>query len=217
MVHAAIFDMDGLLIESDPFWIAVKKNVFHSIGIDIPDYENAKTTGMRLDEVVHMVFERHHVTTHSPREVMDKIEQKVIDLIAKKGELKPGVLHALTILKDHRVPMALATSSSPSIIQAVLEKTDIKKFFRVIHSADKELHGKPHPAVFLSAAEKLNISQEACVVFEDSPPGVIAAKAARMKCIAVPNPYIKGDRDFCIADKIYSTLESFTYDDLADL
>lgn len=217
MIEAAIFDMDGLLIESDPFWIQVKKNVFSSMGIEISDYENAKVTGMRIDEVVHHIFEQNHITTHTPRDVITTIEDNVRALIKEKGSLKPGVLHTLTQLKEHRIPMALATSSSPQIIQTVLERFDIKKFFRVIHSAEKELHGKPHPAVFLSAAEKLNISPEFCLVFEDSPPGIIAAKAARMKCVAVPNPFVKGNPDFCIADIIYSSLESFQFDDLKKL
>jgi sugar-phosphatase len=113
--------------------------------------------------------------------------------------------------------IAVASSSSLAIITAVLEKFGVSELMDAVHSAHDEPYGKPHPAVFLRTAETLQVHTDNCVVFEDSPNGVIAAKAAKMKCIAVPDPANLNDKRFGIADAILPSLQDFTVQMLGDL
>ncbi|MBA3450322.1 MAG: HAD-IA family hydrolase, partial [Chloroflexia bacterium] len=106
-------------------------------------------------------------------------------------------------------PLAIASSSSSEIIAAVLETLGLAHYFRVAQSAEHEPFGKPHPGVYIEAARALGIEPWRCLAFEDSPNGVIAAKAARMTCIAVPDPALANDRRFGAADLILPSLSDF--------
>jgi mannitol-1-/sugar-/sorbitol-6-/2-deoxyglucose-6-phosphatase len=119
----------------------------------------------------------------------------------------PGVIPLLQALAQTDLKLAIASSSSMSLIQAVVQKLRIETYFDVLWSAEYESFGKPHPTIFLSTAHKLAISPNDCWVIEDSINGVIAAKAARMKCLAVPDLSQLHDPRFAIADKVIPSLE----------
>ena len=121
----------------------------------------------------------------------------------------PGVHETLEALAAAGYPLAIASSSSSEIIAAVLETLDIGGYFRVTQSAEHEPFGKPHPGVYIEAARRLGIEPWRCLAFEDSPNGVIAAKAARMTCIAVPDRALAADRRFGAADLVLSSLTEF--------
>ncbi len=110
------------------------------------------------------------------------------------------------MLAAQDVPLAVASSSAASVIFAVLEKLGLTGCFRVVQSAEFEPYGKPHPGVYLTAARRLGVAPEACVAIEDSVTGVVAAKAAKMACLAVPAPTAKDDRRFGIADAVLPSL-----------
>ncbi len=105
--------------------------------------------------------------------------------------------------------MALASASYFKLINATLNKLELRDQFNVIHSAEIEPYGKPHPGIFLTTAKNLGVDPEFCLVFEDSLNGVIAAKAARMKCVCVPDPAFRNDTRFSIADIILNSLEEW--------
>jgi sugar-phosphatase len=98
----------------------------------------------------------------------------------------PGVIQTLELCKNNGYKIALASSSAMSLINVVVDKLNIRHYFDLLVSAEFEPYGKPHPSVFLTTAKKLNVLPTECLVFEDSVNGMIAAKAARMKCIVVP-------------------------------
>ncbi len=134
----------------------------------------------------------------------------VISQVREEGIPLPGVVATLEMLHSQGVKKCIASSSFERIIAAVVDVLGIEKYFEFIYSAENETHGKPHPGVFITAAAKFGVSASSCVVFEDSPSGVLAAKAARMTCVAVPEAEMRDHRYIGIADRVLGSLEEFT-------
>jgi mannitol-1-/sugar-/sorbitol-6-/2-deoxyglucose-6-phosphatase len=211
MIKAVLFDMDGLLIDSEPIWREAEKEIFAKVGIRLTDEMCFETVGLRIDEVVehwHRIYPWNHPEKN---EIRDLIIAKVIELIMKKGNPLPGVYEILNFFRNENIPLGIASASSRQIIATVVDKLEIRNYFNVIHSAEGEQFGKPHPAVYLSAAEMLNVNPVECLVFEDSFNGVIAAKAARMKVIAVPEDIHLGEMRFHAADYQLKSLTEFSH------
>ena len=209
MLEAIIFDMDGLLIDSEPIWREAEKEIFAEVGITLTDEMCFTTVGLRIDEVVNHWHAKFPWENPSQEMVKEKVIDQVIELILQKGEILPGVIQTIEYFHSKNYPLAIASASSMRIIDAVTEKLKIKKYFTIIHSAEFEEYGKPHPAVFISTAKKLNVLPQNCLVFEDSLNGVIAAKAARMKVIAVPEPIHFENLKFAVADEKLKSLIDF--------
>jgi sugar-phosphatase len=200
MIKTVIFDMDGVLIDSEPFWQEAQKEVFKKVGIDITDDMCQQTMGLRIDEVVVHWYGRFKWNGLSPKEVEEQVIQGVIDRVNNKGELMPGVHSAIGFFRSKNLRIALASSSAFRLIDAVLEKFDLHNEFEVIHSAEHESHGKPHPAIYLSTAKLLDVEPSACLAVEDSFNGLIAAKAARMRTVCIPEKNAWHQTKFDIAD-----------------
>lgn len=208
MIQAVLFDMDGLLIDSEPIWREAEKEIFSLVNINLSDEMCFQTVGLRIDEVVNYWHEQFPWDNYSKVTIKELIIARVIELITQKGNALPGVYEVLNFFKQKHIPMAIASASSLSIIKTVVTKLAIEDYLNFVHSAEEEEYGKPNPAVYLSAAQKLKISPHHCLVFEDSFNGVIAAKAARMKVIAVPEDIHRGELKFHAADlQLFSLLE----------
>ena len=206
MVKAVIYDMDGLIIDSEPLWQEAEISVFKSIKINLTKEDCMKVMGMRTDEVVDYWFRRFPWEGPSKTDITSAIIRDLIGLIKEKGELMEGVKESLAFVKSQDVKTALASSSSYEIINTVLEKFGLRNEFEEIYSAQEEEYGKPHPAVYISAAKRLNVAPAECLAMEDSLNGVLAAKAAKMKCIAIPYEGVRNDRRFIIADVTLDSL-----------
>ncbi|HEY0839681.1 MAG TPA: hexitol phosphatase HxpB [Vulgatibacter sp.] len=206
MLRAAIFDMDGLLIDSEPLWQEAELEVFGGLGVPITREACVETRGLRLDEVVSLWMRRHPWTGPGEREVHGRILETMAALIRARGEALPGALQAIEEMRRRTPRIGLATSSPGMLIEAVLDTLGIRGQFDVVHSAEGEPYGKPHPAVFLSAARLLGVAPTECVAFEDSVAGVVAAKAARMACVAVPEAAQADDPRFSLADRVLASL-----------
>lgn len=210
MIRAVIYDMDGLIIDSEPIWREAEKEVFETVGVQLSDEMCFETVGLRIEEVVEHWHRHFPWNNRSKETIKEEIIARVIELILKKGKALPGLYSSLDFLKGQQVRIALASGSHFVIIASVLDKLNIREYFTIIHSAQEEQFGKPHPAVFLSTAHKLNVHPSECLVLEDSFNGVVAAKAARMKVVAIPEDIHRGELRFHAADYIFETLEEFT-------
>jgi sugar-phosphatase len=209
-----IFDMDGILIDSEPLWRIAEVEALNAAGVPITLEDAVETTGLRTDEVVEHWYARSPWDTLPKKEVEARIITRVIALVRERGGPMPGALAALDLLGAH-YPLAVASSSASEIIAAVLETLGIGGRFVITQSAEHEPFGKPHPGVYIEAARRLNIAPWRCLAIEDSPNGVIAAKAARMTCIAIPDPALRDDRRFNAADIVLRSLADIHLDLIA--
>jgi HAD superfamily hydrolase (TIGR01509 family) len=217
MVKAFIFDMDGLLIDSEPFWQAGQVKAFKTVGIKLTQADLGKHMGRRISENIENMYIEKPWKGASQKDIEALIVDEVISSVKREGGLRAGVKKTLDLCKKQKLPMALASSSSNEIINTVMDTLGIKRYFDLIYSADNETHGKPHPGVFITTAELLNVAPQNCLVFEDAPSGVLAAKAAKMKCIAVPEPRLRDDPFVRTADVVLGSLEEFDEAMLASL
>lgn len=210
MIRAAIFDMDGLLIDSEPLWSRAFKKAFKdAVNVRITDQDMIEIMGFRQIESVAYLYDKHGVKGY-PAEDMEKlIQEDMVALIKNEGVLLPGVHQALQICKKAKLNVAIASSSPMILINAVVETLEIREHFDHIYSAQFEPYGKPHPGVFIKVAEHFKARPQECLVFEDSPAGVLAAKAAKMKCVAVPEPDVRDNPFVKTADAILDSLEGF--------
>ncbi|MGB0887749.1 MAG: hexitol phosphatase HxpB, partial [Vicingaceae bacterium] len=200
MIKAVIYDMDGVIIDSEPLWREALIHCFNKVGFDFTQDKCRVTQGMRLIEVVKYWYAQQPWQGRTIEEVEQDILIKVTELIAEKGEAMEGVYQSLELFKAKGYKIALASSSASSLINVVLEKLKIKHEFEVIKSAEFLDYGKPHPDVFIKTAEELNVPAINCLVIEDSFHGVLAGKAAVMQVIAVPEEKYQNDPRFSIAD-----------------
>jgi sugar-phosphatase len=161
---------------------------------------------MFVNEVTRHWFGLYPWEGPTPDEVAVTVVDRVIELTLTKGTLKPGAEDAIARCTERGWYLAVASSSQYRLIDAALGHFGLRGHFAVIHSAEEEQYGKPHPAVFLSAATRLGASPKRCLVWEDAPAGVLAAKAASMACIAVPEAAESGHPAFGLADLVVPSL-----------
>jgi sugar-phosphatase len=209
MIKAIIFDMDGLLVDSEPYWKIAEKICFGKLGLNLNDELLRQVMGFRLNEVVA------HWYNYQPwgEKNFDVVEADVLEtvkqLIIENADALPGVIQTLELCKANGYKIALASSSAMSLINVVVDKLNIRHYFDLLVSAEFEPYGKPHPSVFITTANMLNVMPTECLVFEDSVNGMIAAKAARMKCIVIPEAEKQNEPYWQLANQKLKTLEEF--------
>ena len=187
MFRAAIFDMDGLLIDSEPFWRDAEREVFGRVGIEITDEMAADTAPLTTRAVAEHWYRVRPWSGHSIEDMEAAVIARVAEFIRANGAALPGVRDALDLCTRQGWRVALASNSPLSLCDLVLSRLGIADRFHAVLSADHVERGKPDPAIYLLAASRLGVDARDCVVFEDSPTGVRAARAAGMSVVAVPS------------------------------
>ena len=180
-----IFDMDGVLIDSEPFWRQAEIKVFGSVGITLTEKDCMETTGYRFDEVVNHWWHKQPWQGKTQEQIHDEVLDEMVNAITHHAESMKGVHAALDFFKSKGMRLALASSSAMRLIKATVEKLNIESYFELLVSAEHERYGKPNPAVFLRTAETLKVRPERCLVIEYTFFGLLAAKSAKMKCVIV--------------------------------
>lgn len=194
-IEAVIFDMDGVLLDSEPLWRRAEIAAFAAVGVTLTEDDCRRTMGRRIDEVVaHWHRERPW-----PDPDLDAVTDAVLDgvaaLVAAEGVPLPGVAEAVALAEELGLARAVASSSPRHLIEVTLDRLDLADAFPVVHSAEDEAAGKPDPAVYLSTAATLGVAPAACVAIEDSLNGLRSARAAGMAVVAVPEAPLPADAD----------------------
>jgi beta-phosphoglucomutase family hydrolase len=204
-IRAVIFDLDGTIVDSEPNYFEADKKLFAEYNITNYSQEmKNKYIGIGSRQMMEEI-KRDYQLDEMVEVLLNKKNQYYLELARSNTVVYPEMLALLKLLKNNNYPLALASGSSPGAIEFVLSVTGLKDFFGVVLSAEEVKKGKPEPDIFLEAAKQLGISPRKCVVIEDSPYGVEAAKSAGMYCVALP--YICGENlqdSFREADLLFS-------------
>lgn len=210
MIQTAIFDMDGLLIDSEPLWFEAAVEIFRPIGIELTPERYIHSVGLRTKEFVEHWFQQYAIDRKKAPETVQAINDTVIEKIKQNGEPLPGVDTVLELLKQEGIKIGLATSSPSNLIDVVVDKLNIRSYFSAFSSAEFLEFGKPHPQVYLDCASALETRPVHCICFEDSFYGMIAAKSARMRCVVIPHADVRDQLRFRAADHVLHSLNEFS-------
>lgn len=217
MFKGVIFDMDGVLIDSEPLWQEAEKQAFAKVGLHLTTEDCMQTMGVRIDEVVRYWYDRHPWQDRTLKDVEDDILNALETLIHEKGQAMPGVDYILNFFEKRNFKVALASSSYMSIIETVLQKLHLEQTFEVVHSGEFEEFGKPHPAIYQTTLKKMNLEAGHAVAFEDSYSGLRSAQAAGLRTIAIPDKRVWEDEKYDIAHLKLRSLKEFTEPHLKQL
>lgn len=209
MIKAVIFDMDGVITRTGAIQASAESQVFATVGIHIiPEEIVSRYSGWKDTEMFKDMAKRHHI-----KEDVHKLRKKKWEIMYKNlssGSIPviPSALDLIEKLLKNRYILALASSTNRKFISIIINSLSIKEKFSVVISGDEVKEGKPNPGIFLLAASKLNLAPSTCLVIEDAPSGVKAAKAAGMKCIAITTTHPKSE--LVEADKIIDSFKELT-------
>lgn len=204
MIKAILFDLDGLMVDSEPHSIASWQAVLAKRGVQFDQSALDSVLGQRVVETASTAIRLFHLPERPEDLAQEKAEYQIAHL---NGNVRPmpGLIELLDWVDQSGLKKAVASSGLRRYIDAVLATTHVHDRFDVIISADDVINGKPAPDVFLAAARALNVPPENCLVLEDAPFGVQAAKAAGMTCFAVPNAHSHA-LDLSLADRVVASL-----------
>ncbi|MEJ7767180.1 MAG: hexitol phosphatase HxpB [Chitinophagaceae bacterium] len=200
MLDTVIFDMDGLLIDSEPHWQRAGMETLASYNASITLKQYHSSTGLRTREWLEYWFDHFSIHNNHTSDAIQLTEDTAIKYIQQDAIVFPGTQYVVDFFREKNFKIGLATSSPLRLVNVVLKKLGLENIFDAISSAEGLPLGKPHPQVYLNCALELGVSPLHCLCFEDSFNGLIAAKAARMHCIAVPAPEQFNDARWGAAD-----------------
>ena len=187
-IKGVIFDLDGTLVDSMWMWKTIDIEYLGKRGLDCPEDLQKKIEGMSFSETAVYFKERFHLPD-SLEEIKAEWTRMSLDKYEHQVPLKPGAGRFLRFLKDHNIPMGIATSNGQAMVDGVLDALKIRPFFDSVATACEVKAGKPAPDIYLYVAGKLGVKPEDCLAFEDVPAGIQAGKAAGMRVIAMADEF----------------------------
>jgi HAD superfamily hydrolase (TIGR01509 family) len=213
---AVVFDLDGVLIDSEPVWNAAREALVRERGGTWDERTTTDMMGMSSKEWSSYMHDRLGVPM-TPAEINDDVVRRVASTYEHGLPLLPHALETVRELAAHW-PLGLASSSNRPIIDLVLERSGVRACFAAVLSSEEVAHGKPAPDVYLAAARELDVDPKDCAAVEDSTNGIKSAVAAGMRTIAVPNRQFRPDDDvLSTAAVVVSSLAEVTVDLVASL
>ena len=207
MVRTVIFDMDGVIIDSEPIYFKIDKQLFEELHIPVSYEEHCSYVGTSSQNMWATIFKKHDVRGNT-QAAMKKEHDHYMEYLLNEKNLRPidGVVDLIKELQQDNFKMIVASSSYMEVIEIVLSKLHLSDYFIGKVSGTELVNSKPHPEIFIYAARLAQSQPEECVVIEDSQNGITSARAAGMKCIGFLNPN-SGIQDLSKADM---TVTSFT-------
>jgi HAD superfamily hydrolase (TIGR01509 family) len=209
LIRAVIFDLDGLLLDSESAWDGGRRALVAEHGMPWPDGATEAMLGMSSPEWSRYVHETLEVPL-APQEISDRVVAHVLDTYEERLPLLPGAEAAVERIAA-RWPLGLASSSNREVIERVMATSGWAAVFRIWVSSEEVDRGKPAPDVFLEAARRLGVEPDAAAGIEDSHNGILAARAAGLRVIAIPNhEFPPGDEALAAADVVLGSLDELT-------
>ena len=202
LLDAVVFDLDGVLVDSEPLWHVAELEVFCALGVPLTREGCLETTGMRVDAVVRHWHERFPWPTPDLATVAARVVARVATLLKERGRPMPFALDALDEVAGRGLALGLASSSPRVIIDAALSALGVDGRFATVRSAEALQRGKPDPEVYLLACADLGVSPPRAAAIEDSSSGLRAAHAAGMRVIAVPDPSTRAPDALPLAHRV---------------
>jgi HAD superfamily hydrolase (TIGR01509 family) len=193
--YAVIFDLDGVLADSEPWWNQIDAKLLAEHGVTYRGEYHRNVLGVSYRLAVEFYKNAFHISA-SVEELMRRRGEIATDFFANRVSLFPSAKMTLEQLREMKLPLAVATSSVSASARPLLDRTGIRSLFSVVITGDEVQQGKPHPDIYVRAAEKLGISPEACLVIEDSLAGIAAGKAANMRVAAIPDRRFVDPREY---------------------
>ena len=215
MIKAVIFDVDGLLLDSEPIWSLADRELLKRRGIDYRDELKTRIVGKGQVESAQNIKDYYQL--RDPIDELVTERRKILNELLKANlRLMPGAQKLIDLLAKNNFRLAIASSQSKEIIDLIIKSFALGEKFSVIVYGDEVVRGKPEPDIYLLAAERLAIWPEEALVLEDSNNGAIAAKKAGMKVIVIPNQYNRGQA-FPLADLVVESLADITPEVISNL
>jgi len=209
MIEAVVFDLDGVLLDSEQVWDEVREQLVKERGGRWRDQAHTEMMGMSSVEWSRYMHDELGVSD-PPEEISKEVVRRLAEVYRERLPLIEGAVEAVERLAAHW-PLGLASSSNRELIDLVLELSGLARFFHVTVSSEEVQRGKPAPDVYLEAARGLGVPPENCAAVEDSRNGIRAAKAAGMRVIAIPNPHFPpGEESLALADVTLGSLAELT-------
>jgi HAD superfamily hydrolase (TIGR01509 family) len=207
MLHSIIFDLDGVLADSEPWWNEIDAKLLAEYGVNYRGEYHQNVLGVSYRLAVEF-YKKAFGLSVPTEEMMRRRGEIATEFFASRVGLFPNVKEVLAKLRQMRLHLAVATSSVGTSARPFLDRHQLTKFFEVIVTGEEVEHGKPAPDIYLCAAEKLGVSVQSCVVVEDALAGVAAAKAANMRVAAIPDTRFVNPRQYeKKADYVLSSLK----------
>jgi HAD superfamily hydrolase (TIGR01509 family) len=209
VIEAVIFDLDGVLLQTEELWDEVRERFVRERGGRYDGAAQRAMMGMSSVEWSRFIHEELGVE-EPPEEISAEVARLLEERYRERLPLIPGAVKAVRRLAA-RWPLGLASSSNRSLIDAALELSGLAAYFRVTVSSEEVARGKPSPDVYLEAAGRLSVAPERCAAVEDSHSGIRSAKAAGMRVLAIPNPSYPPDEEaLAEADVVLGSLDNLT-------
>lgn len=210
MIKLVIFDMDGVLIDSEPLWQKAEIEVFGKLAVNLTHEMCRQYQAIKIEELIEIWYNLKPWGEKNFDKVRIDMINSVEKFIIEEGEIMFGVNYILDFFNKKQIKKAIGSGSDFNIIETVINKLGIKNQFDFIHSGQLEKRGKPYPDIFNTIATHLDVVSSECLVFEDSINGVKAAKAANMKVVALPEKVNFNNPVYDVADFKLNSLNDFT-------
>jgi HAD superfamily hydrolase (TIGR01509 family) len=209
VTEAVVFDLDGVLLQSEEVWDAVRERYVRERGGRYDEEVQRAMMGMSAPEWSRFLHEDAHVPD-DPVEINSEVVRRMLEAYRRELPLLPGAVAAVRRAAA-AFPLALASSSNRAVFEEVLDLAGIAGCFRATVSAEEVEHGKPAPDVYLEAARRLGAAPERCTAVEDSHAGIRSAKSAGMRVVAIPNATYPPDEEALeLADVVVRSLDDLT-------
>jgi HAD superfamily hydrolase (TIGR01509 family) len=209
VIAAVVFDMDGVIVDSEQVWDAVREGYVREVGGTYTASATRDMMGMSSVEWSRYMADRLGVPG-TPEEINAAIVERMLERYGEAPPLIPGAVEAVHRCAE-RWPLAVASSSNPELIEVVLDVAGLHDVIPVVVSSQEVARGKPAPDVYLEAARRLGVEPQLCAAVEDSHNGIRSAKAAGMRVVAIPNPHFPPDETaLAQADVVLHSIDELT-------